>query len=289
MELIFTSVRYTWGLFDSASNVTPIARSPVFEVHIKDWDYNAGLPRAVANGSVPGTSPTSEAADRPSLSAGAKAGIAIGTILIACTSIAIAFTIKRQRRKRLRKRTNVPVGIYEKGLDNPYSKPELVGTIPLSSGVPFTKPELEARTKNSRSEVSSSEGATLPHGRGTGAPAEPDREQEKQLVESKRLIPHYMEVRESQTGEMSSNFTETHIQTQTEEPSAPATQRLDQSSPPKTTTTTENLRSLKAQERELAHKMEVSESLQRLRAEHAALLDRIRIAEMREREILTGG
>lgn len=179
-----------------------------------------------------------------------------------------------RRRKRLRQRTGVLSGIHEKGFDNPSGKPELMGTIPATSGVPYRKPELEARTKIVRSEISSSGGTTLPYGGGNGAPAEPDREEAKQLVESERLTPHYMEFRDPQL--------------QTGEPSSPSIQRLGQSSPTGIPTNTENLHTLKAQERELAHKMEVSESLQRLRAEHAALLDRIRIAEMMEREVHAG-
>lgn len=45
-----------------------------------------------------------------------------------------------------------------------------------------------------------------------------------------------------------------------------------------------NINVLKAQERELAHRTEVNEEVQRLRNEHAALVDRIRVAEMRARE-----
>lgn len=58
--------------------------------------------------------------------------------------------------------------------------------------------------------------------------------------------------------------------------------------PTTTTTAMNNLNTLKAKEWQLAHKMEVNESLVRFRAEYTALIDRIRIVEMREKEVHAG-
>ena len=49
--------------------------------------------------------------------------------------------------------------------------------------------------------------------------------------------------------------------------------------------TREDLNALKAQERELAHRVEVNESLHRLKLEYTALQKRIRVAEMQAREV----
>lgn len=46
-----------------------------------------------------------------------------------------------------------------------------------------------------------------------------------------------------------------------------------------------DINTLKAQERELAHKIEVNDKLQQLKAEHAALQERIRMAEMQARDL----
>lgn len=264
-----------WTLFDSEDGVNPIAMSSPFQMHISEWNYTGGLPQAGASGTA-GDQPSQSGQSgqtnettgpKSTLAGGAIAGIVIGILLIVVIALVVFFLMRR--RKRQRKRLNPPSGVHEKGVDNPSSKPELVGTTPTTSGVPYNKPELGATTKPLPSEMSSSQSASLPYEGGAGAPTEPDREQDKQLVETERLVPSYMEVRESQTGE----------------PSSPSTQNRSEGDPLIRPATHENLNVLKAQERELSHKMEVSESLQRLRAEHAALLDRIRIAEMREREV----
>ena len=49
--------------------------------------------------------------------------------------------------------------------------------------------------------------------------------------------------------------------------------------------TRKDINVLKAQEKELAYKIEVNDKIQKLKAEHAALQDRIRIAEMEAREL----
>lgn len=46
-----------------------------------------------------------------------------------------------------------------------------------------------------------------------------------------------------------------------------------------------DINTMEAQERELAHKIEVNDKLQQLKAEHAALQERIRMAEMQAREL----
>jgi len=45
---------------------------------------------------------------------------------------------------------------------------------------------------------------------------------------------------------------------------------------------------MKAQEREMAEVIAANESVQRLRAEHAALVDRIRMAELKAQELNRG-
>jgi hypothetical protein len=45
---------------------------------------------------------------------------------------------------------------------------------------------------------------------------------------------------------------------------------------------------VKAQEREIAERLAANESVQRLRVEHAALLDRLRMAELKAQEVNRG-
>jgi hypothetical protein len=53
-------------------------------------------------------------------------------------------------------------------------------------------------------------------------------------------------------------------------------------------TTATDINVMKAQEREMAEILAANESVQRLRAEHAALLDRIRMAELKAQELNRG-
>lgn len=248
-------------------------------MHINDWNYTSGMPQTDAKGVTPNGS--SQSGRKSGLSGGAIAGVVIGVLLLLIVALSALVVLRRRRRRG--KRTSPPPGIHEKGMDNPSSKPELVGTPVSRTGVPYNKPELAAISKSLLSGLSSSQGTLIPHGGGTGspqdsgipyeggagAPTEFDQEQEKQITESERLFPRHKQYRESQNGESS----------------LPATPNLKESDPMMMSAPHENLHVLKAQEREMAHRMEVSEELQRMRAEHAALLDRIRIAEMREREI----
>lgn len=216
--------------------------SNFFQMRINGWNYSSGLPEAGANES------TASSGRKSPISGGAIAGIVIGIVGVLLISLVVFFIIQRKQKRR---RTHFPSGFHEKAVDNPSSKPELLGSTATDGVVAYHKPELAVTTKSLPSQHSSSreinnipcevgtgssQTASVPYDGGAGAPTESDERREEGHTGASD-IPH------------------------------------------------ENLNGLKAQERELAHRMELTEDLQRMRAEHAALMDRIRIAEMKEREL----
>lgn len=207
----------------------------------------------------------------------------VGTVLLVIAALGLLFLLRRRRRGRNGTRLT-PITI-EKGDDKPPSKSELAGVGTKDSNSPYNKPELAAMVKPQRSELSSSHSTSTPHEIGAVSSQEnilphidnadpqtkADYIQEKQVLENERLTSSHKEA----------------LQIQNEDSVSPASTFVNRDTPV-VISPHENLNVLKAQEREMAHQMEISEELQRMRAEHAALLDRIRIAEMREREVRGG-
>lgn len=216
------------------------------------------------------TTSVSGTASESSLSGAVIAGIIVAVVVLFCIASFLGFVLIR-RRKQQRQRTSSPSDFDKEFPYGLTTKAELGDTVVTTSNTNREKPRLHSNTGTPPVELPTSQDTDLPHEGGPGAPTESSDEQEQQLREGERLDGYSTGFERNQTGE----------------PSSPIAQNFSESTSrkQKTKNTDENLHSLKAQERELAHKMEASESLLRLRAEHAALLDRIRIAEMRERQI----
>ena len=187
-------------------------------------------------------------------------------------------------------------------------KPELEGSRGLVTSSPISKLEPAATTITQIPASSASVSqktkfsAQIPITAGAS-------QSEKQVLERKRVPPYLPEPVEDHTRG------ETSVQRSTRPPAKESTKQLEETFPkyivdspitpalgdqqqshssPATApasssgTTATDINVMKAQEREMAEVIAANESVQRLRAEHAALVDRIRMAELKAQELNRG-
>jgi hypothetical protein len=248
------------------------------------------------------TSPAGASSQPPSggLSAGADAGIAVGAAAVALSVIATLLVVCRKRRKRLSTRElNNTLSNAEPTRQLSMRKPELEGNRGLITSSPISKLEPAATTTTQMPASSASVSqqtnfsAQIPITAGAS-------QSEKQVLKRKRVPPYLPEpVGDHARGE-------TSVQRSTRPPAKESTKQLEETFPkyivdsPTTPAlggqqqshsspaTATDINVMKAQEREMAEVLAANESVQRLRAEHAALLDRIRMAELKAQELNRG-
>lgn len=186
----------------------------------------------------------------------AKIGIGVGATVAFLVILGVLFFyfVKRRRRRRSQPRSQ---NVHEKGLDNTESKPELAGSAPSGSG-PYTlyeKPELAVQRKTmieSTSETNPLYGIPMASSNTQTQPLHGQSDSRVVKAVPDRLGPQILGA---------------------------------SAIPSPVEVTTDDINIMKAQERELAHRVELNESLMKLKAEHAALQERIRLAEMQVREV----
>lgn len=228
------------------------------------------------------------------LSTGAEAGIAVGAAVVALSVMAALWVVCRKRRKRLSAREpNNALNNAEPTRQFSMRKPELEGSRGLVTSSPISKLEPAATTITQIPASSASVpqktnfSAQIPITAGAS-------QSEKQVLERKRVPPYLPEPVEDHT------HGETSVQRSTRPPAKESTKQLEETFPkyivdsPATApasssgTTATDINVMKAQEREMAEVIAANESVQRLRAEHAALVDRIRMAELKAQELNRG-
>lgn len=250
------------------------------------------------------TSPAGASSQSPSgrLSAGAEAGIAVGAAVVALF-VAALLVVCRKRRKRLSALNNA-----EPTRQFSMRKPELEGSSGLVTSSPISKLEPAATTITQI--PASSASVSQQTNFSTQIPITAGASQsENQVLECKR-VPSYVPepVGDHTRGETSvqrsarppakestKQLEETFPKYIVDSPTTPALGGQQQShSSPATApanssgTTATDINVMKAQEREIAEVLAANESVQRLRAEHAALVDRIRMAELKAQELNRG-
>ena len=242
----------------NATNI--IAKSEEFTIVNSSATTTGATTTSATVVSTPSTSSLSPVpAARPpssSLSAGAKAGIGIGAALGAIIALALLWLLYIHKRKH---KNDIPEllvpGTVARKESTTYRKPELEGDHGENSFHYPGKPELavaETSTNPTSSNVALEE--TTQHLPSSITP----EATEKELVNPDQPI--------------------SRIQSPERLPQVPVPQTED--TVPKYAVT-DDLEIMRAQERQMASEIDAHESLQRLRHEHAALLQRIKEAEER--------
>jgi hypothetical protein len=217
--------------------------------------------------------------------------------------MAALLVVCRKRRKRLSARElNDTLNNAEPTRQSSMRKPELEDSRGPVTSSPISKLELAATTITQMPASSASVSqqtnfsAQIPITAGAS-------QSEKQVLECERFPPYLPEpVGDHTRGE-------TSVQRSIRPPAKESTKQLEETFPkymsalggqqqshssPATApanssgTTATDINVMKAQEREMAEVLAANESLQRLRVEHAALLDRIRMAELKAQELNRG-